>query len=241
MRREVDLVQNHEVRCREHVGVLERLVLSFSDRQHDHLVRLAEVERRRTDQIADVLDEQEASRLWIEPLERMRHHVRVEMAALSGIDLHRAHSGCADALGVAAGLLVAFDHAHRHMSLQRVDRATQQRGLARSGTRQQIEGEDALLREARTVARRVRFVRREKVLLDAQAARRGLAMRVIAVVRVTMQRAVRVAVPAVVGVTLDPRFAFAASAGGAHLPPPVPYSTSSSRTRSSVPAMGRSP
>ena len=38
------------------------------------------------------------------------HHRRVEVATLAGVDLDRGRAGGADAVGVEAGLLVAFDH-----------------------------------------------------------------------------------------------------------------------------------
>ena len=98
MRQQVALVQQHEVGGGEHVGILQRLVLAFGDRQHHHLVRLAEVEGGRADQVADILDEQQAARRGGELVERMADHVGVEMAALAGVDLHgggRRWRGCA--------------------------------------------------------------------------------------------------------------------------------------------------
>ena len=66
-------------------------------------------------------------------VERVRDHVRVEMASLAGVDLHGAHTGRADALGVARGLLVALDHGDREPALEVVDRAHQERGFPDPG------------------------------------------------------------------------------------------------------------
>jgi hypothetical protein len=44
-------------------------------------------------------------------IERMAHHMPIQMAALAGVDLDRGGAGGADAVGVGAGLLVALDHA----------------------------------------------------------------------------------------------------------------------------------
>jgi len=46
----------------------------------------------------------------------------IEMAAFAGIDLHRTGAGRADALGVIAGLLIAFDHAYLASITQGADR-----------------------------------------------------------------------------------------------------------------------
>ena len=93
----------------KHVRVLERLVVALRHGQDDDLVRLAQIERRRAHQIADVLDQQQAVVGEGELRKRIRDHLRVEMAALSGVDLHRSSAGLAHAIGVARCLLVALD------------------------------------------------------------------------------------------------------------------------------------
>ena len=87
MRQQVGLVEQHEIGGDEHVGIFERLVLAFGHRQHHHLVRLAEVESRRADQIADILDEQQRAWHELQRLEGVADHMGVEVAALAGIDL----------------------------------------------------------------------------------------------------------------------------------------------------------
>ncbi len=59
--------------------------------------------------------------------------MRVEMAALAGVDLDRGRAGRADALGVHRGLLIAFDDGDRQLALQALDGFDEQRGLARAG------------------------------------------------------------------------------------------------------------
>src|SRR3984957_2438231 len=54
---EIDLVDENEACVAEHVRVLEGFVRSLGHRRDDHPILLSEVEHRRTDQIADVLDE----------------------------------------------------------------------------------------------------------------------------------------------------------------------------------------
>ncbi len=187
-------------------GILQRLVLAFGHRQHHHLVRLAEVERGRADEIADVLDEEHRLLGRLQPLERAFHHARVEVAALAGVDLQRGRAGRADALGVVGGLLVALDHRDRQGRQQPLDRLGQQRRLARAGARHEVDREDAALGEELAVEARVLVVLREDVLLDLDHPRRRQAGRVrVAVVMdviVTAARAVRVIVPVAVSVVV---------------------------------------
>jgi hypothetical protein len=76
-------------------------------------------------------------------------HLGVEVAALAGVDLQRRRAGGADAVGVDAGLLVAFDHRHRQPAGEQLDGAHQQRGLARAGAGDEVQREDAALRQSR--------------------------------------------------------------------------------------------
>ena len=58
MRQQVGRVEQHEIGGGEHVGILERLVLTLGDGKHDNLMRLAEVEGGGADEVADILDEE---------------------------------------------------------------------------------------------------------------------------------------------------------------------------------------
>jgi hypothetical protein len=93
------------------------------------------------------------------------------VAALAGIDLQRGDTGGANPLGVVGGLLVALDDADRHLPLQRFDGPDQQRGLARTGTRHEVERKDAPLVEPPAVGRGIGIVLGENVLLDLHHAR----------------------------------------------------------------------
>ena len=75
---------------------------------------LADVEERRADQVADVLDEQQRARRAGRASRSARlHHRGVEVAAGAGVDLDGAGAGARDPVGVERGLLVALDHADR--------------------------------------------------------------------------------------------------------------------------------
>lgn len=133
MRQQIRLVEQHQVRCGEHVGIFERLVLALRDRQHDHLVCLAQVEGGGTDEVADTLDEEKPARSQRQMIERVTHHMRVEMAAFAGIDLDRRRAGGADALGIVRGLLVTLDHRDRAARQEIADDADKERGFPAPG------------------------------------------------------------------------------------------------------------
>ena len=110
------------------------------------------------------------SSLRIQVLQGMAEHVRIEMAALAGIDLQRRCAGGADAVGVAVGLLVALDHGDGHLLAQRFDGAHQQAGLAGAGAGDQVEREHAVMGEPAAIVGGMRVVDGEDVLLDAHHA-----------------------------------------------------------------------
>ena len=120
---QVDLVQQQQVGGGEHVGILERLVLALGHREDHHLARLAEVEGGRADEVADVLDQQQRAVRQRQARQRLGDHLRVEMAALAGIDLQRGDARGANPLGVEVGLLVALDHRDRHFAAKSRDAA----------------------------------------------------------------------------------------------------------------------
>ena len=72
-------------------------------------MRLSQIETSGTNEVAYVFDEKERAGLGREIIYRMAHHVRVQMAAFAGIDLHRRRARGTDAVGIVGGLLVAFN------------------------------------------------------------------------------------------------------------------------------------
>ena len=112
-------------------GVLDRLVGAFGDGNHDDLVRLSEVKLRRADKVTDIFDQAGGSLRGIEVLQGGLHHLGVEVAAFSGVDLDGLCPGAADAVGVVARFLVAFDHGDgKRLRIGAPDRGREQFGLA---------------------------------------------------------------------------------------------------------------
>ncbi len=102
-----------------------------------------------------------AAGMQIQSGKRLRHHGRVQMAALAGIDLNRWRTGGADAVGIKTGLLVAFDHCHGQFGLalaQGFDGGAQQRGFARTGAGDQVVGGNTMRGKVGTVLRGNRVV-----------------------------------------------------------------------------------
>ena len=98
-----------------------------------------------------------------------RHHGRVEVAALAGVDLDRGRAGGADALGVEGGLLVAFDHRHRQRRValaQRLDGGAEQGGFARSGAGHQVQRQHPVGRKVLPVVRGDAVVGAQNVVLE---------------------------------------------------------------------------
>ena len=73
-------------------------------------MRFAEVKFGRAHEVADVFDENKAPGGRFNHFERELDLRRIEVAALSRVDLHGLGARGADALGVVVGLLIAFDH-----------------------------------------------------------------------------------------------------------------------------------
>ncbi|CAI8740595.1 protein of unknown function [Methylocaldum szegediense] len=237
IRQQIDLVDQDQIGAMEHVRVFQRFVLALGDREHDHADRFAQIEHGRTDQIADVLDEQNAVIAGFQILHTMADHVRVQVAALAGIDLQHRNAGGAYALRIVLGLLVAFDHADVEPLLEFRDAALQQRGLAGTGARKQVNGQNAVAFEKLPVASGMGVVAAEDVLFDANDALLAEAVdtqsgRTAAVMMMTMVMVVIVGVhmPGIVDVRVMVLIGFAATANGTHA-----YSTSKSRTLNSSP------
>ena len=72
---EVDLVEEHDRGIVKHLRILERLVLSLGDGEHDDLVVFSQVEGRGADQVPHVLDEDDPRAVEVEGLQRLPHRI----------------------------------------------------------------------------------------------------------------------------------------------------------------------
>ena len=155
----------------EHVGVLERLVLALGDRQHHHLVRLAQIEGGRADEVADVLDHQHASR---RPAPAGRARPTMAASRWQPLPVLIWIAGAPVARMRSASWLVCWSPsitATGSLPAQHLDGAHQQRGLARAGAGHQVERENAAVGEPGAVALREAVVLGQDVALDLDHAR----------------------------------------------------------------------
>jgi len=133
VRQQVDLVEQHDGRVMEHLGVLERFVFPFGDGKNDDLVVFSQVEGGRADQIADIFDQQYVKIVQVKVLGAVHNHVGIQMAPGAGVDLAHRDSGSGDALGIVIGLLVAFDDGEAEFVRQVTQGPFQQGCLAGAG------------------------------------------------------------------------------------------------------------
>ena len=83
-----------------------------------------------------------------------RNHLRVQMATGAGIDLHGTAAGGLNALRVELGFLIAFDHCNRLILTEIVERALEQRGLARTGRADEVQRKNTALFEPQAIGLR---------------------------------------------------------------------------------------
>src|SRR5664280_341695 len=124
------------------------------------------------------------------------------MAALAGVDLDRRRPRRANSIGVGGCFLIAFDHGNRVFVADPLQRFHQQRGLARTGARDQVEREGFRGLQIVPVLRRDGIIFFENIPLDAYQPRhtgagRGIErmiMRMLVGVGMPMRVAVRMRV-----------------------------------------------
>src|SRR5208282_455159 len=166
MRNQIALVQHDEVRGPKHRRIFERLVGAFGGTGHYHSKPLAEIEERGTNQIADVLDEEQVTVTEIEMMQRVVDLMRIEMTAEPRLHLAGGGTCGADARAVAVGRLVAFNHQDAPGSAPLGDRCLQERGLSRTRRPHQVYREDFSPGEMSAVVFGFRRIRREQALVD---------------------------------------------------------------------------
>ena len=109
--------------------------------------------------------------LQVQLLHGMSHHMRVEMTAAAGVDLHRRHARCADALGVVGAFLIAFYDPHREVLLEAVQGFDQQRRFSCARARHKIECKHAQPGEPFAVGQGEAVILRQNAFFDLQQVR----------------------------------------------------------------------
>jgi hypothetical protein len=95
----------------------------------------------------------------------------IKVAAFAGIDLNGRRAGCANSLGIAVGLLVAFDHGNWPAIPKVIDCANQQGCLAGTGTGDKVECKCAGAPQSDAVGVGQGVVLRQEIALNADRPR----------------------------------------------------------------------
>src|ERR1035441_2897715 len=149
---EIDLADEDHVRRLEHGRILQRLVFALGDRQQHDAQVLAQIVGGRTNEVADILDDQEVEVFQVKGLQGAAHHFRFEMADGAGGDLHDGGAGLAQPLRVVVGREVAYDHAGLQLRPQLPHALADKGGLARAGGGKKVQHQQAARAEEAAVA-----------------------------------------------------------------------------------------
>jgi hypothetical protein len=164
--RKIDLIDKDHVSFVEHDRILLRLFGAFRYTANDSAQGLAEIEGRWTDEIANVLDNEQIEVVYGECLECAFDHARIEMAHGSGRDLMGANAERFNPLGIEVGLKIAFNDGDPQLSAKSVERSFEQRRLSCSGRRHQVHDEHTFPREAVAIRNRCLLVGIQYIGLD---------------------------------------------------------------------------
>lgn len=104
---------------------------------------LAKIEARRTNKIADIFDEQHVDLVQRQVAQGAVNHPGIEMACISSGYLNDGNPMSANAPGIIIGFKVAFDDGDTALRRDGVDRRLEQRRLAGTGRRHQVDRENA--------------------------------------------------------------------------------------------------
>ena len=141
---EIDLGDHGEVGAVEDGRILERLVLALGHRQQHDAQVLAEVVARRTDEVADVLDEEHVERREVPAVERRTDHPGFQVTHGPGGDLAHGRAAAAQPQGIVVGREVADQRGDPRAGAAQVAEGSFEEGrLAGSRTGHQVDDEDA--------------------------------------------------------------------------------------------------
>lgn len=150
---EVDLVDEDDVCLVEHDGIFFGLLGTLSNTADDDAEALPKIERSRTNEIANIFDNQQVELVDWKRVHRTRHHPRIEVTYRPRCDLEGRDSESLNALGIEIRLQVTFDDRDTELSVKSPERRFEQRRFARARCRHQVHHEQALVGKAGAVRR----------------------------------------------------------------------------------------
>jgi hypothetical protein len=118
----------------------------------------------------------------------MHNHVGIQVTARPGIDLLDRHTGGGDPTGIVIGLLITLNHRAAVLAGQVTQGPLQQRGLAGTGGRDQIQHQDSLLLKQGAIKGGQPVVLGQDILFNGDLfAAMGLIMAVLVGLSIIMQ------------------------------------------------------
>lgn len=106
---EVDLANQHHVRSFEQSRIFQRFILTLGDRKQNHAQIFAQVERRRTHQVANILNHQKVQAIQVHFTTGPCDHVCFQMANGARGDLDHGDSDFLQAAAIVVGGQIAND------------------------------------------------------------------------------------------------------------------------------------
>ncbi len=166
IRQDVDLIDDHRAAGLEDERVFERLVVPLRDGE-DHQVQMrAGVKFRRTDKIANVLQNDQVEPRRVQLLQPLTGHPGVEMAHAARVQLDDLRAGARDGVRVDVGVDIRLHHAHAQLPLQQRQQTQKRRRLAGAGRGHQVDEICALCVQLAAQPLRRSVVVRKDTLLD---------------------------------------------------------------------------
>src|SRR6185369_10306580 len=147
--KQVDLVQDHQLRFEEDGRILERLVLTLRHTEHHDFESLSQVITSRTYQVPNVLYDQGVEISEIPFGEMLLDHAGVQVTRSACNDLTHRKTESRQAGCVILGLQVASQQRDLRVFRQALQRALQQRCLTRARRADDVEAENSMLAELR--------------------------------------------------------------------------------------------
>src|SRR5271157_1429199 len=142
---QVNLGQQHQLRLEENRRILKRLVFAFGGAQQNDLCVFSEIVAGRTDQVADIFDNQQVEIFELPVFKVFTDHLGVKVAGAAGGNLLHRKSKPRQAFRIIFGLQIAGKHSNPRALVHALERALQQRGFTRAGSADEVEAQNSNL------------------------------------------------------------------------------------------------
>src|SRR5271157_183488 len=142
---QINLGQQHQFRLEENRRILKRLVFALGGAQQNDLRVFTEVVAGRTDQVADIFDNQQVEIFELPVFEVLPDHLGVEVAGTAGGDLLHRKSELRQAFRVIFGLQIAGKHGDPRAFVHALECALQKGRFPRAGGADEVDAQKSKL------------------------------------------------------------------------------------------------